>query len=88
MIHPSSAQRLSQPTGAENGAFVNTYSLWLGHEVYLQIRNEEFLVPLHGRIVNESRDSLRFRLDNRWDVDIFKEMILAVEPDTIFCSAE
>jgi hypothetical protein len=87
MIHPSSAQRLSQPTGAENGAFVNTYSLWLGHEVYLQVRNEEFLVPLHGRIVNESRDSLRFRLDNRWDVDIFKEMIHSVEPATVFSAA-
>jgi hypothetical protein len=83
-----SATAVPNTAGAEIGAFVKTYSLWLGHQVFLQVRNEEFLVPLHGRIVNESPDTLRFRLDDRWDIDIFKEMILAVEPDTIFHSAE
>ena len=66
---------------------MNTYSLWLGHEVCLQVRNEEFLVSLHGRIVHESLHAVRFRLDDRWDVDIFKEMILAVEPDITFSTA-
>jgi hypothetical protein len=32
-------------------------------------------------VVNESSDILRFRIDGRWDVDIFKEMIVEVEAD-------
>ena len=67
---------------------MKSYSPWLGHQVFLQVRNEEFLVPLHGRIVNESSSTLRFRLDERWDVDIYKEMILSVEPDTVITIAD
>lgn|GEM_PF-790204 len=58
-----------------------TYSDWLGRQVVLQIEAGESLVPLHGLVVNESNNALRFRLDGRWEVDIFKEMILRVEAD-------
>ena len=58
-----------------------TYSDWLGRQVVLQIEAGESLVPLHGLVVNESNNALRFRLDGGWDVDIFKEMILRVEAD-------
>lgn len=67
---------------------MKSYSPWLGHQVFLQVRNEEFLVPLHGRIIDESCSKVRFRLDERWDVDIYKEMILSVEPDTVFATAD
>ncbi|MGB7434363.1 MAG: hypothetical protein WBR26_12430 [Candidatus Acidiferrum sp.] len=33
--------------------------------------------------MNESSQALRFRLDGRWDVDIFKEMIVRVEADNL-----
>ena len=58
-----------------------TYSDWLGRQVVLQIETGESRVPLRGRVVNESNNALRFRLDGRWDVDIYKEMILRVEAD-------
>jgi RNase P/RNase MRP subunit p29 len=58
-----------------------TYSDWLGHQVVLQIEAGESLVPVRGRVVNESNNALRFRLDGGWEVDIFKEMILRVEVD-------
>jgi len=58
-----------------------TYSDWLGRQVVLQIEAGESLVPVRGRVVNESNNALRFRLDGGWEVDIFKEMILRVEVD-------
>lgn len=58
-----------------------TYSAWLGRQVVLQIDAGESRVPLRGRVVDESTNAVRFRLDGRWDVDIFKEMIMQVEPD-------
>ena len=57
------------------------YSAWLGRQVVLQIDAGESQVPLRGRVLNESTDALRFRLEGRWDVDIFKEMIVRVEAD-------
>ena len=58
-----------------------TYSDWLGRQVVLQVEAGESRVRLRGRVVNESNNALRFRLDGRWDVDIYKEMILRVEAD-------
>jgi hypothetical protein len=58
-----------------------TYSTWLGRQVVLQIDAGDSRVPLRGRVLNESTDALRFRLEERWDVDIFKEMIVQVEAD-------
>lgn len=59
----------------------NTYSMWLGCQVVLHIETRESRVPLRGLVVNESGDVLRFRIDGRWEVDIFKEMIVGVEAD-------
>ncbi len=59
------------------------YSVWLGRQVVLEIDTGESRVPLRGRVVNESSQALRFRLDGRWDVDIFKEMIVRVEADNL-----
>jgi len=58
-----------------------TYSDWLGRQIVLQIETGESLVPLRGLVVNESNNTLRFRLDGGWEVDIYKEMILRVEAD-------
>jgi hypothetical protein len=41
----------------------------------------EIRVPLHGIIVSENYDEVRFRVGEGWDIDIFKNMILAVEED-------
>jgi len=59
-----------------------TYSAWLGRQVDLHSDAGESQVPLRGRVLNESTDALRFRLDGRWDVDIFKEMVVRVEADS------
>jgi len=58
----------------------SAYAGWMGQPVILQVAAADLRVPLHGIIVGESDDSVRFRI-GLWDVDIYKTMILAVEQD-------
>jgi hypothetical protein len=38
-------------------------------------------VPLRGRLLKDSEETVRMRIGDGWDVDIYKVMILAVEQD-------
>ena len=57
------------------------YARWTGQAVLLQVVTGDLRVPLRGMIVGESDDALRFRVGEGWDVDIYKNMIVAVEED-------
>ena len=57
------------------------YALWVGQPVVLQVAAGEMRVPLRGTLVGESTDSIRFRIGDGWDVDIYKNMVLAVEEE-------
>lgn len=59
----------------------SAYAVWIGQPVILQIAAEDVRVPLRGMIVGESDDFIRFRVEQAWDIDIYKSMILAVEQD-------
>jgi hypothetical protein len=57
------------------------YASWLGQAVILQVASDDLRVPLRGVIVGETDTTVRFRVGDGWDIDIFKPMILAVEQD-------
>ena len=57
------------------------YASWIGQAVILQVAADDLCVPLRGVIVGESESTVRFRVGEGWDIDIFKPMILAVEQD-------
>ena len=59
----------------------SSYETWKGQKVVLQVEAGEMRVPLRGTVVGESSDALRFRIGEGWDVDIFKNMVLAIEED-------
>jgi hypothetical protein len=59
----------------------STYAVWIGQPVILQLVAADLLVPLRGIIVAEANDCIRFRVEQAWDIDIYKSMILAVEQD-------
>jgi len=59
----------------------SAYATWIGQPVVLQVRTVDLRVPLRGIVVGESGDVLRFRVGEGWDIDIYKNMILAVEQD-------
>jgi hypothetical protein len=57
------------------------YNGWLGHSVVLQVALGDIKVPLRGKLLKESTETVRMRIGDGWDVDIYKAMILAVEED-------
>lgn len=67
-----------RPEG-ENMASV--YASWVGQAVILKVADDGLCVPLCWVIVGESETTVRIRVEEGWDMDIFKLMILAVEQD-------
>ena len=59
------------------------YQPWIGQAVVLQVALGEVKVPLRGRLLKEAGDTLRMRIGDGWDVDIYKNMVLAVEEDAM-----
>jgi hypothetical protein len=58
------------------------YAVWMGQPVVLRVLAGTIRVPLRGRLMAETNEAVRLRIDESWDVDIFKSMILAIEHDT------
>ena len=59
------------------------YQGWMGHAVVLQVALGDIKVPLRGKLLKESGETVRMRIGDGWDVDIYKAMILAVEEDSM-----
>jgi hypothetical protein len=59
------------------------YQSWIGHAVVLQVALGEVKVPLRGRLLKDGGETLRMRIGEGWDVDIYKAMVLAVEEDAM-----
>jgi hypothetical protein len=57
------------------------YNAWVGQPVVLQVALGDIKVPLRGRLLKEGGDTVRMRIGDGWDVDIYKNMILDVEHD-------
>lgn len=57
------------------------YNVWLGQAVVLQVALGDIQVPLRGKLLKEGGDTVRMRIGEGWDVDIYKNMILGVEQD-------
>jgi hypothetical protein len=66
----------------------SSYATWMGRAVVLQVSTADLRVPLRGVIVGESSNALRVRMGESWDIDIFKNMILAVQEDACADIAE
>lgn len=59
------------------------YQTWIGQPVVLQVALGEVKVPLRGRLLKDGGETLRMRIGEGWDVDIYKTMVLAVEEDAM-----
>lgn len=60
---------------------------WLGHAVVLQVALGDIKVPLRGKLLKENSETVRMRIGEGWDVDIYKAMILGVEEDGLAMNA-
>ena len=57
------------------------FNAWVGREVVLQVALGDIKVPLRGKLLKDGDETVRMRIGEGWDVDIYKVMILAVEHD-------
>jgi hypothetical protein len=57
------------------------FNAYLGHAVVLQVALGDIRVPLRGKLLKEGGETVRMRIGEGWDVDIYKAMIMAVEED-------
>jgi hypothetical protein len=61
----------------------SAFAVWIGQPVVLQVALGDIKVPLRGKLLREGSDTLRVRIGDTWDVDIYKTMVLAVEEDSM-----
>ena len=59
------------------------FKFWVGQPVVLQVALGDIKVPLRGKLLKDGDDTVRMRIGDGWDVDIYKAMILAVEEDAM-----
>jgi hypothetical protein len=61
----------------------NAFQSWVGQAVVLQVALGDIKVPLRGKLLKDGDETVRMRIGEGWDVDIYKVMILAVEHDAM-----
>lgn len=85
LLDPSASRNLALETQhitSLEGLIMQTgYNLWLGQAVVLQVVLGDVQVPLRGKLLKEGGDTVRMRIGEGWDIDIYKNMILGVEED-------
>jgi hypothetical protein len=59
------------------------FQSWIGQPVVLQVALGDIKVPLRGKLLRDGGETVRMRIGEGWDVDIYKAMILAVEQDAM-----
>jgi hypothetical protein len=61
----------------------NAYKAWVGQSVLLQVALGDIKVPLRGTLLKDGNETVRMRIGEGWDVDIYKSMIMTVERDSM-----
>lgn len=59
------------------------FETWIGQPVVLQVALGEIKVPLRGKLLKDCGNTVRMRIGEGWDVDIYKAMIMAIEDDAM-----
>jgi hypothetical protein len=67
--------------------FSPAYSAWFGKPVVLLVVVRQCHIPMPCRIVGESVGDVRVRIHPGWEMDVRKELILAVEEDAVAANA-
>jgi hypothetical protein len=63
--------------------FSPTYSAWFGKPVVLLVVIRQCHVPMSCSIVGESFADVRIRIRPGWEMDVRKELIVAVKEDVL-----
>jgi hypothetical protein len=71
--------RLYNMIAERTNVFSPVYSAWFGKPVVILVVIRQCHVPMPCRIVGESAADVRVRIQPGWEMDIRKDLILAVE---------
>jgi hypothetical protein len=63
----------------ETNGFSPAYSAWIGKLVVMLVIVRQCHVPMPCHIVGESASDVRVRIHPGWEMDVRKDLILAVE---------
>jgi hypothetical protein len=63
----------------ETNEFLPAFSTWFGKPVVMLVVIRNCHVPMQCRIVGESATNVRVRIQPGWEMNIRKDLILAVE---------
>lgn len=63
----------------ETNEFLPAFSAWFGKPVVMLVVIRDCHVPMQCRIVGESASNVRVRIQPGWEMNIRKDLILAVE---------
>jgi hypothetical protein len=63
----------------ETKDYSRDFSSWIGKPVVMLVAIRQCLFPMPCRIVGESAIDVRIWLERGWEVDVRKELIVAVE---------
>jgi len=61
----------------------SAFKAWVGQPVVLQVALGDIKVPLRGKLLKVGDETVRMRIGDGWDVDIYKIMIMTVEEDSM-----
>jgi hypothetical protein len=61
----------------------SAYSVWFGKSVVLLVAVRQCRVPVPCCIIGESVAAVRVRINSGWEMDLRKELILAVEESVV-----
>jgi hypothetical protein len=76
-------ERLIKMITKERDRFSPNYSALFGKPVVLLVVIRQFHVPMPCRIVSESAADVRIRIQSGWEMEVRKELIVAVEEDAV-----
>ena len=76
-------ERLTKMITRERDKFSPDYSTWFGTPVVMLVVIRQFHVPMPCRIVSESLANVRIRTQSGGEMDVRKELIVAVEEDAV-----
>jgi hypothetical protein len=77
------AERMTQMMTDGKNEFLPIYSTWLGRPVVLLVKVRQGRVPIPCSIIGESDADLRVLLRAGWEMDVRKELVLAIEEDSV-----
>jgi hypothetical protein len=82
-VNNTQIERVTQMMTEGKKGISPTYSTWFGRQVVLLVKVRQGRVPMPCSIVGESVADVRILLRAGWEMDVRKELILAIEEDSV-----